>query len=270
MDKITCELCGFECKGLTLHLKYKHQITPQIYKEQFPTAQIFAKSVKNQMKQNSAWAKNKGKTFDEIHGEKSLAVKAKISKARTECTRWKHTPETIDKMKKSWQNDRANRCEIIREVNNRPEVKRKQSDAQKKRIAENGYHLARGKETKLELFVKHTLQKLGYTVQLQKRSNVKLLGTFRFFDIFVNELNLIIEADGEFWHNKIDRLIIDLAKTDNAISSGYSFLRISNAQFSRKFNQRDTEMLIDLLNQSAEIQLALSRNILSNRANKLF
>jgi len=48
---LTCQHCGFECKGLTLHLKYKHGQTPTQYKEQFPNSEIFSSSVKQQMKQ---------------------------------------------------------------------------------------------------------------------------------------------------------------------------------------------------------------------------
>jgi hypothetical protein len=27
-SKVQCKVCGFECKGLTLHLKHRHNLTP--------------------------------------------------------------------------------------------------------------------------------------------------------------------------------------------------------------------------------------------------
>jgi hypothetical protein len=221
------------------------------------------------MKQNSAWAKNKGKSFEQIHGDKANEVKQKIANAASQRTGWTHSSETILKMQQTWQNDYENRCNIIRQVNARPEVKEKQRQAQRKRIEENGNHLARGKESKLEKFVRETIEKMHYTVIRQKGTKKHTLGVIRYFDIFIPELNLIIEADGEYWHCRHDRLIIDKAKTEAAILEGYNFLRISDSQFSRKLSEQDSEILINLINLHPSVQLNISQKILTDREHKL-
>ena len=89
--------------------------------------------------------------------------------------------------------------------------------------------------------------------------------TVRFFDVYIPELNLIVEADGEHWHQNVDRLAIDRAKTEAAILEGYNFLRVSDRQFKRKFSCADSELLISLIKLPSDEQLILSNELLNAR-----
>ncbi|WP_407305564.1 hypothetical protein [Acinetobacter sp.] len=80
-DFLKCNHCGFECKGLTLHLKYKHSQTPKEYREQFPDAEIFSKSVRKQMSASNP-LKGTTCTFEERYGDRADEIKAKIGKSQ--------------------------------------------------------------------------------------------------------------------------------------------------------------------------------------------
>lgn len=90
------------------------------------------------------------------------------------------------------------------------------------------------------------MQEEGYIVKTQKQSTEKICGAKRYFDIYIAELNLLIELDGEFWHRKPDRLKIDIAKTDYARLHNYNFLRLSDSLLKRNFKKEDFMKYIQL------------------------
>lgn len=45
-DYCTCLICGHEAAILTSHLAGSHQLTPQEYREEFPSADIMAESIR--------------------------------------------------------------------------------------------------------------------------------------------------------------------------------------------------------------------------------
>lgn len=264
---INCKICGKQLKGLTLHLLYKHNLKPEEYQVQFPGAPIFSSSVKAQMKENSAWAKNAGKSHVEIYGaELAASISQKISHARSSNTGWKQPEKMKEKMKETWDKKRDEWCKSIRESAQTPERRETMRKATKKRIAEQGYHLARGRKTKLEKFVEKTIENMNLEFIYQKGTKKQTLGTVRFFDFYIPSLNLIIEADGEFWHRQPDRVEIDIAKTQAALDEGYRFLRISDKLFSRDMSKtEDTDLLIELIQLDQKEQLELSNAIISDR-----
>lgn len=81
--------------------------------------------------------------------------------------------------------------------------------------------LALRKPTKLEIVLYNELEKLGIKFEKQAKINDKFL-----VDAFVLSHNLIIEVDGEYWHNleKIKRK--DKAENAYLKKCGYNLLRI--------------------------------------------
>ena len=265
-NAVECMICGQFHKALNLHLKYRHQIIPKDYLLQFPNAKLYAESIKNKMKENSAM-KGTNKTFEEKFGkEKSDEMKKTLSEnAIKNQTGKKRTEEYRQKMRTTWEDKREEWTKSIQISAKRDSVKEKLSIAQKKRIERDGYHLARGRETKLELFIRTIIESAGFEVTKQKGTKKKILGTIRFFDMYIPELNLVIEVDGEWWHKNQDRILIDKAKTEAAIIEGYSFLRLSDKEFGKnKIADPDKEIL-RLIHLSKDQQLEYSNNIIKRR-----
>lgn len=269
---LKCLHCGFSCKGLTLHLKYKHSQTPAEYRVLFPGSEIFCKSTKIQMSKNSHVAKFIDCTLEERLGTEA-AAKARINMsaaAGQHLIGKKRTEEYKNKMREVWNEKRESWTASIRKSAARPEIKKKQSESMKARIASNGYHLAKGKESKFEASIRNILESNGYTVILQKATKKASLGVTRFFDILIPSLNLLIECDGEWWHRTADRITIDTEKTNAAYKENYKLLRISDSEFSRNFNDpADAKLLLSLLPLGKEALFDRSINMINSRRIKL-
>jgi very-short-patch-repair endonuclease len=263
---LKCLHCGFECKGLTLHLKYKHKQTPTEYREQFPGAEIFSKSVRARMS-DSNHLKGKTYSFDDKFGDKSNEIKQKIGKNSGAARKGKRRPGQADSLKLAWAKNKETWSSAIAAVARLPENREKKRKQAKDRIEKNGYHLSRGRETTLEKFVRETLQQNGYEVVTQKGTKKETLGVVRFFDIFVPSLNLLIECDGEYWHSSPSRIKIDLDKNNAAKIEGYRLLRISDKQFTR--SNKCAETLLSLLNLSDDELKERSSKLIQDRLVKL-
>ena len=261
-NSITCLICGSRHKALNLHITKMHNIKPAEYLQQFPSAQLYSQHVKDKMSEKSYMKKQKGKSLEERLGTENAAlIKSKIGeKASIRQLGTKRSDEYKNKMKETWNERREEWSTAIKTSANRPEVRDNISKSQKLRIERDGYHLARGKESYLEKGIRQILENNGYTVIKQKGTKKKTLGTVRFFDMFVPELNLIIEADGEYWHSNRERIRIDQEKTNAAIQEGYEFLRISDVDFSK--NNMSEEKLLKLLSLSKSEKLKHSSEII--------
>jgi hypothetical protein len=78
-DRIKCEVCGSELKQITVKHLLSHDISIEQYKEKFPHSPMFTQ--KRAMAYKNFKSANKGKTYDEIYGEKESKIKRdKISK----------------------------------------------------------------------------------------------------------------------------------------------------------------------------------------------
>lgn len=262
-NSVKCLICGQFHKGLTLHLKYKHSLSPVQYKSQFPNAEIFSKTVKTQMSDNSAQSKLKGISFDDRYGKdradrlkdqlKNNAIKNQTGKPRSEAFK--------QNIKNTWSKKRTEWTESIKRSANTPERKAKQSAIQIERINKNGYHLAWGKETKLEKAVKEALHLLGYETVKQK--GLVKDGKTRFYDLFIPSLNVLVEADGEYWHRKPDRIMIDEEKEELAATLGFQVLRISDVELNRQSDK--IQYIKDLLNLSSLEKSNHNLAIINNR-----
>jgi very-short-patch-repair endonuclease len=235
---IKCKLCDKEMKGLTLHILKKHSITPKQYVELFPGSKMFSDETLNDP---SFGGKHlKGKTVAPFTDEH----RRKLSEARSNHIGWSHSQETITRMRDTWESQRDSRLLIMKEVNSRPEVKAKKSKTMKDKISRNGYHLKRGTTTKLERKIINILELNNISFKRESRSEEKLLGVYRYFDFYLPDHNIILEIDGEYWHQQPNRIEIDMLKEFDAKTNN-SFLRLSDV-FSREILENDS-LLIDLI-----------------------
>lgn len=237
---IECEICKKGLKVINdLHLK-THNISVAEYKIKFPNAQLYNLETKEKMKaKSSLWHSSNKKTLSE-------ATKEKIRQKAIGRKSGPRSEETKRKMRKAWEDNRESWCAGIKKAANKPEAIAQKRLIQQRVIEERGYHLARGKETKFESLARAFLQEEGYTVKTQKQSTEKICGAKRYFDIYVEELNLLIELDGEFWHRKPYRLEIDIGKTNYARLHNYNFLRLSDSFLKRNFKKEEFLKFIKL------------------------
>lgn len=215
---------------MTLHLKYRHNQTPKEYKLQFPNAEIFSADVKRQMRQSN---KLTGTTYtlEEKYGaQKANEIKAKIGIKSGASRVGKKRPQQSESIKRTWGERKDEWVAGITKAARTEQRRAAARTAAKARILKNGYHLTRGKETKLELKIRLAVEAAGYETIKQKGTKLETLGTIRFFDLFVPTLNLLIECDGEWWHCRKDRIDIDLAKTEAARLEGFKLLRVTDKQ----------------------------------------
>lgn len=264
-NAVQCAICQEFHRALNLHLRFKHSISPEQYLLNFPDAKLYSEHIKNKMKQNSFMKKMTGVTLEQRLGKKKAdKIKSKISLNKMGKKGPPRSEKGKQKMRDTWEKNRKSWSSAIKFYANLPERRELASQIQKNRIKRDGYHLARGKETALEKFVRVTIEELGYEVVRQKGTANRVLGAIRFFDIFVPALNLIIEADGEWWHRSPDRIKIDFAKTEAAIAEGYTFLRISDSEFGR-INMDKNKLIEQILNLSPEEKLKKSLEIINAR-----
>lgn len=224
---IKCQICGFEGTMLGRHIRAKHNITPEEYFQQFPGAVLTDKSLREKMSNSNP---NKGKTVGSLETrfgkEEADRIKNEIGSKSGASRLGKKRPQQGITVSKTWEARREEWSASIRAAITE-ELRQKRSDNQKAIIAERGYHLAYGKETALEAFVRMYFEQAGYSPQTQFRA--EMVESTRFYDLFVPELNLLVECDGEFWHTREDRIAVDRVKNKWALKNGYSLLRISDA-----------------------------------------
>lgn len=266
--KIKCLICGLEFKGLTLHLKYKHNLSPKQYKEIFPNAEIFSSSVKEKMSKNN-YLKNLPedmRSLDVRYGDEiSKSIKEKISINTTKCLSGVARSEDYkQKMKEKWEENYESWCLAIKNSSNTPERKEKSKIIMQNRIESEGYNLNSRKTNKLEKILEDVLIENNYVYKKQVKSSEKILGVFRYFDFYLLNQNLLIEIDGEYWHRNEDRIEIDKLKTIDAISNGYIFLRISDIDLKGSIKKKQ-QTILTYLNMSPEEMLTHSTNIISRR-----
>ena len=262
---ITCAICGFICKGLTLHLIHRHDMKPAEYREKYPNAEIFSKAVKQQMSENSHM-KNNNQTFEERFGDRADEIKKKVGETSGAARLGKKRPKQAETIKITWEEKRDEWSKAIADSFT-PERRQACSRATKKRIEENGYHLARGRETKLEKLIREILQTAGYEVIKQRGTKKGTLSTIRFYDLYVPSLNLLIECDGEYWHCRDDRIKIDLEKDYAAKIEGYKLLRISDKEIRKKND--NLQFVLKLLDLSDEELTERSARLIQERRIKL-
>ena len=166
--------------------------------------------------------KRKGKSYKQLYGEEKAT---KIRKKQ----KYKYTKEQLIKRTESRRKNGWNK--------NDKETKRKQSvallgkkwpeerKAKHKTMAKN--REASKKPTYIEKILYIELDKLNIEYEAQKTINDRFV-----VDAYIPSLNLIIEADGEFWHS-VER-VKKKDKAENAYlrKCRYSLLRLSEKTIS--------------------------------------
>lgn len=233
---ITCRICGFEGTMLGRHIRSKHNITPEQYLEQFPGAILTDKSLREKMSNSNALkGKTAGSLEDRFGVEKAQEIKRKIGERSGASRKGKARPQQAETIRKTWETKREEWSQAIKDSYT-PERRQRASDVAKALIAERGVHLPWGKSNMLESFVDHYFTELGFQTQLQYLAKCPTAN--RYFDIFVPDLNMLVECDGEYWHSREDRITVDREKNQWAIDNGFTILRISDSQLPHRISTK--------------------------------
>ena len=253
---ITCQLCGKEMKGLTLHLRFKHNTTPTEYCTLYPGSKMFDNECLNSDKRKEAFKKMKGVPKSESHKQSLREVKKAIG--------WKHKPETREKMKAAWAENYDLWCKSIKDSANIPERREASSKRQSKIIEERGYQLGHSTNC-LEKLVEDIIVSFGYTISRQIRSMSRIQEKYRYYDLYVKELNLIVEIDGEYWHKTASKIQLDIEKEEHVRNSmNQNFVRISDKSLDRLKETKEF-YIKSLLTMSIEEQIAHCQSIIQTR-----
>lgn len=258
---VTCEICKQEMKGLTLHLIKKHFITPEEYCKLFPGAKIFDDTCLNSDKRKAAYERLKGKPKSEEH-RKALSNSRKKLTGFPGTIGWKHSDETKQKIRDKWNQNRERWSKSISD-HYTPERRAAASRKQSEIIATRGYTLGRSINS-LEQLVEEIITSLGYHVSRQVRSLQKIKEKYRYYDLYVQELNLIVEIDGEYWHKSSEKIDIDIEKETHVRNvMKQKFIRISDKDLSKSSDQ--TKYINSLLLLSEHEQIDHCNNVIRAR-----
>lgn len=87
------------------------------------------------------------------------------------------------------------------------------------------------KDTKIEKKIQGYLQQLQ--VSFVSHKHISEIEHSYQCDIFVPQYNLVIECDGNYWHNYPDGTAIDMIRTMELIHSGYKVLRLWESEVNK-------------------------------------
>jgi len=164
----------------------------------------------------------------------------------------KHTTETREKMSRTAKKLNGKRPWIY---GNKSQTGQKASDetrlkmrrahlGMKKPWAKNNIGIARQAQqnmkgpTSIERKVYDELKRRGILFEKQKLINNKFV-----VDAYIPSLNLVIEADGDYWHSRPRTIGMDKSKNAYLTKCGYNLLRLSEKDINW-----DTEKEIDKIN----------------------
>jgi len=143
----------------------------------------------------------------------SHKLKLSLAKLGNENAAGKRSREFSDKMRKLKLGTKGGKRSS--------ETRLKMSISAKKRAAKWVFSQ---KETKIETKLYSELNRIGIEYIKQHR-----IGRY-IVDAYIPSLNLVIEADGEFWHS-VDRVVKkDIEENKYLKSEGYNLLRLSEKQ----------------------------------------
>jgi len=118
----------------------------------------------------------------------------------------KHSPETIEKIREIKK----------RYIMNHPEEKLRLRQLRAKQIFPK-------KDSSIEVKIQNFLKQLGIEFFTHQHINIK--HSYQ-CDIFIPSLNLVIEADGDYWHKYPTGRDIDHIRTSELLKKGFKVLRL--------------------------------------------
>jgi len=192
-------------------------------------------------KRNREAVRNMAKRFDNSGSKRSEEVKEKMSKVAKEkgFGQWmmgkKLSKETKEKMSKVKSGKLPKNIKLFTEKGKATRLKR--GIRQKKLLALSLKKQAISKgPTSIEKKLYEELKTRGLLFEKQRLINGRFL-----VDAYIPNLNLVIEADGDYWHSLPKSIEKDKIKNTYLLERGYNLLRltgteINNGSFKKKLS----------------------------------
>lgn len=137
----------------------------------------------------------------------------------------KHTDE--------WKKEASRRVSGNLNPSKRPEVREKMKEARKQQIVPK-------KDTSIEIKIQNFLKELNIKFEVHKYINIEHGYQC---DVYIPSSNLIIECDGNYWHNYPEGTEIDKIRTTELLVAGYEVLRLWESDI-RKMNIEDFKKIL--------------------------
>ena len=164
-----------------------------------------------------------------------------------------HTDQTKEKISKARKGKNLGnkqgfqKGQVAYKINFTAAIRRKMSEARKGKYSKSYYanmgtastikNNHRKTPTSIEVKLYEELKNRGLLFETQKLINGKFV-----VDAYIPSLNLVIEADGDYWHSLPENKARDRSKNGYLKVSGYNLLRVSeteinNGEFINKFQK---------------------------------
>lgn len=225
------------------HLRSSHQISIPEYQQQFPGAEVTCSETRDKMRNSNCLTGKIVGSLESRYGEVIAGeIKSKIGANSGAARTGKKRPNQAETIRKTWVDRRGQWSEGIKASYTQDRKKRVSESMRKFISTAQPKHVLQ--PSQFEQSIASYLISQGFMIQQQFRLSVKTFGT-AFYDIFVPELNLLIECDGEYWHTSNSRIQNDIRKTKIAEYHAISILRISDSEFNRRLS--NIQLILNLL-----------------------
>ncbi len=204
---------------------------------------------KNSLSNMGKLSNKKGKTWKELYGEdKANKMKKEMIKRQKGRTGFKHSEETKLKMSESrtgekhWNFGKKQSIETINKKiikltgkKRSEETKQKMRDSytderrkitgeRTRRLIKEGIIVTPKKDTSIEVKIQNFLKQLG--IEFFTHQYMKEIEHGYQCDILIPSMNIVIEADGDYWHKYPIGNDIDHVRTKELIEKGFKVLRL--------------------------------------------
>lgn len=220
-----CKICNKELKAINNSHLRQHNITLEQYREMFPGAECG---------QELRTLTEEGRERIRQHATSRKKKPEEIEKLRAYRKTFRHSEETKKKMsetrkgRKAWNKGKKGTVVHTQEYK---ELMRKLS-------AERVSNWNKNKRTGIELKISELLIALGIEYEEQKLMYDKFV-----VDFYIPSKNLIIECNGNYWHNRPNQKKKDRARINYLTKCGHKIIVLWEHEINENIAQCKEEIL---------------------------
>ena len=220
-----CKICNKELKAINNSHLRKHNITLEQYRKMFPDAECG---------QELRVLTSEGRERIRQHAKRRKKKPEEIEKLRAYRKTFRHSEETKRKMsetrkgKKAWNKGKKGT------VVHSQEYKEHMRQLAAKRVA----NWDKNKRTGIELKIAELLTTLEINYEEQKPICNRFV-----VDFYIPCKNLIIECNGDYWHNRPEQIKRDNARINYLTKCGYKIITLWEHEINENIEQCKEEIL---------------------------
>jgi very-short-patch-repair endonuclease len=207
-ELLICKLCGNEFKELYSHIRNAHNITKDIYLEQFPGSKMRIESLLEINRQGGKYVRDEQFRLNASERFKKMHERGTFKNVYTE----ERNNKISECQKKRWDKISTNDRSAFWKENVKKIRLSMGEDGYRKHMGKNGaksFSDKGKKHSNLELEICNEFQLAGIKTMPQ----YEIDGYY--FDLYLPEYNILVEIDGDFWHPKsLDECKYDFQKSN--------------------------------------------------------